>query len=224
MTLLRHRSSCDSVHYWSVTAHRNPIMPVSVNASTYQSMFGAATDDADLPPSGSPERIVAEIKAATRAAESENVIKNHVLVALSLGLLPLPLFDFALLTASQINMIRALGHLHGGQTFHDSRLKAVLIALVSGAFPVAGVLALSSGLKVIPGVGSLAGSGGIAVTGATLTYAVGRVFNKHFESGGTYLTLDIEQARAELRAEMKKGRRFISGLAAQPRRSRAVAN
>ncbi|NBC47026.1 MAG: DUF697 domain-containing protein [Gammaproteobacteria bacterium] len=199
-------------------------MPASVDASTYQSVFGIGADDTDLPPSGSPEDMVAQIKASTRAAESQNVIKNHVIVALSLGLVPLPLFDVALLTSNQINMIRTLARIYGGQTFKDSRLKAVLVSLVSGTFPVASVVVLSSGLKVIPGVGSLVGSGGIAVTGATLTYAIGQVFNRHFESGGTYLTLNMEQARAELRAEINKGRRFVSGLAGQPRNSRPVAS
>jgi hypothetical protein len=36
------------------------------------------------------------------------------------------------------------------------------------------------------------------------TYAVGRVFIQHFESGGTFLDFDPDKVRAHFEAEFKK--------------------
>ncbi|MGB5733152.1 MAG: DUF697 domain-containing protein [Thiohalocapsa sp.] len=179
-------------------------------APKYRGIFGIGDDPDDLPPSTSLDD---GIVPATRAAAAENIIKNHVLIALSLGLFPLPIFDVLLLTTNQAKMVYALGRIYGVQPFHKDALRAMIISLASGTLPVAAVLGLSSGLKVVPGIGSLIGSGSVAISGAVLTYAVGRVFVKHFESGGTYLTLNKHKARADLRAEMKKGQGFVSDLA-----------
>ena len=182
------------------------------SATEHHRTFGIGPDDRDVPPAGSEEDMIAGVSSATRSAASENAIKNHVLVAFSLGLIPVPILDFAMLTANQVKMVHTLGGIHGGQSFHDSRLKAVILSLVSGALPVLGVQGLSSGLKAIPGIGSLVGSGSVAVSGGLLTYAVGRVFVKHFESGGTYLSLDMKEAREQLKKEIEKGRGIVSNL------------
>lgn len=182
------------------------------SAAEYRRTFGTGPDNSDAPPSGSEEDMIAKVSSATRSAASENAIKSHVLVAFSLSLIPIPIFDFAMLTANQVKMVHALGRIHGGQSFHDSRLEAIILSLVSGALPVLGVQGLSSALKAMPGIGSLVGSGGVAVSGGLLTYAVGRVFVKHFESGGTYLNLDMKKAREQLKKEMEKGREAVSNL------------
>ena len=188
-------------------------------APKYRGLFGVGDDAEDRPPSTSVEDAIIP---ATRAAAVENIIKNHVLVALSLGLVPLPVFDVAVLTMNQVRMVQAVGRIHGVQPFHEDGLKAMIISVASGTLPVVGVVGLSSGLKVVPGIGSLIGSSSVAVTGALLTYAVGRVFDKHFESGGTYLTVNKHKARADLKAEIRRGRGFVSDLAGKTGPSRPM--
>ena len=46
------------------------------------------------------------------------------------------------------------------------------------------------------------------LTGAS-TYAVGRVFIQHFESGGTFLTLDPDKVKAHYRAEFERGEQLM---------------
>lgn len=185
-------------------------MTTSQDSSTeHHRRFGIGpTDDNDIPPTAS----MAGVSLATRSAASENAIKNHVLIAFSLSLIPIPVFDFAMLTANQVKMVHTLGRIHGEQSFRDSRIKAIVLSLVSGALPVLSVQGLSSGLKGMPGIGSLAGSAGVAVSGGLLTYAIGRVFTKHFESGGTYVSFDIKQAREQLKKEIERGRGVVSNL------------
>ena len=64
-------------------------------------------------------------------------------------------------------------------------------------------------LKFVPVVGSLlAAVSAPAFTGAS-TYALGRVFVLHFESGGTFLTLDPDKVRAHYEAEFARGQAMV---------------
>jgi uncharacterized protein (DUF697 family) len=51
---------------------------------------------------------------------------------------------------------------------------------------------LQSLAKTVPLLGTLGGGGGMALSFATVTYAVGSVFIKHFEADGTLLTIDFD--------------------------------
>jgi hypothetical protein len=49
-----------------------------------------------------------------------------------------------------------------------------------------------------------------AAIGAASTYAVGKVFAEHFESGGTFLDFDEEKAREHFKAMYEEGKAFVS--------------
>ena len=59
---------------------------------------------------------------------------------------------------------------------------------------------------MIPGIGSLFGSGSVAVAGGASTNAIGRVLARHFEQGGTFPDLDLAQIRRWLGREGARGR------------------
>ncbi len=54
---------------------------------------------------------------------------------------------------------------------------------------------LSSFTKFIPDIGQTVGTAATPVLNGTFTYAVGRVFDRHFASGGTFLTFDPEKEK-----------------------------
>ena len=147
--------------------------------------------------------------AAARTLEVENVVKNHVIVALSLGLVPLPLFDLALLTGNSVVMVRSLSQLYE-VPFEEHRVQAIIVSLVGGSLPVLGVVSLSAGAKLLPGIGTLFGSGTVAVTGGALTYAIAQVFMRHFEGGGTLLDFDAAKLRERFRREVAKGKAVVA--------------
>jgi uncharacterized protein (DUF697 family) len=64
------------------------------------------------------------------------------------------------------------------------------MAPASLAAPVAG-----SFLKLVPGLGSLAGGASMAALGAAATYAIGKVFTQHFEDGGDVKSFNAEAAK-----------------------------
>lgn len=173
------------------------------------SVGAGATETAPPVPPGSEDAA-----PATTRAQADNIIKNHIIVAMSFALVPMPLFDLALLAGNQVAMVNALSELYG-VPFEQNKARSIVIALVSSALPVLGVAALSSGIKLIPGIGSLFGSGAIAITGGALTYAVGQVFAAHFAAGGTLLDLDPAKMRDLFNEEVKKGKAAMAGFRAK---------
>jgi uncharacterized protein (DUF697 family) len=155
-----------------------------------------------------------ETALAERSAWVESTIKNHVIVAMSLGLVPIPMFDLALLIGNQVAMVNALSTLYE-VPFKENVVKSIIISLVTGIAPVIGIMGLSVGIKLLPGIGSLFGSGSVAVTGGAVTYAVGQVFAKHFESGGTLLTFDVNAMREAFKKEFKEGQQAAANVEAQ---------
>ena len=90
--------------------------------------------------------------------------------------------------------------------FKENITKSLLASLLSGASSVIGVMGLASLAKTIPVLGTLAGGGGVAVTAASVTFATGEVFTRHFESGGTLLDFDPHKMKALFKRELKNGK------------------
>jgi len=172
---------------------------------------GIGAAQVEAPDFGLPEEQLARVATETRRIEAHNAVKNHVMVALTFGLVPSPLFDVAMLVGNQVSMVRALAGRYG-QPFDKGRSKAVILSLIGGSASVLAVVALSSGVKIIPGIGTLTGSGGVAMLGGAVTYALGRTFIAHFESGGTLRDCDAARFRAAFRRELGKGREAVARL------------
>jgi hypothetical protein len=49
------------------------------------------------------------------------------------------------------------------------------------------------------------------VAGAS-TYAIGKVFYRHFASGGTFLSFDVDRARDYYQEQFKKGESIVSEM------------
>jgi uncharacterized protein (DUF697 family) len=158
-----------------------------------------------------PKAAQAEPEVETPAAgkvsveASQNVILRHVMMSAGAGLIPLPLADLAVVTGINLKMLRDLSKLYGVE-FRDDLAKSAILSLlasVGGAALVMGPVA--SLLKVVPGAGSLLG--GLAMPGVVggLTYATGRVFVRHFESGGTFLDFDTARFKSMFKREANEG-------------------
>jgi len=147
----------------------------------------------------------------TQNLAANNIIKNHIIASITLGLIPIPLIDLSALTATQMNMLRSLSD-HYDVPFDNSETKALITSLVSGSLPVLSVVGLSSFAKLIPGVGTLVGSASLSVIAGAVTYAVGQVFTTHFEAGGTLEDFNPKQTQAFFKQKFKEGKSFVRNL------------
>jgi uncharacterized protein (DUF697 family) len=134
------------------------------------------------PPFSPPvERALA--KTDQTKAEAQSIIKSHMIGAMSVGFIPVPIVDGIALTDLQWNLICRLADHYGVPI--QAAYRTMLISAVGGSLPV---LLAGGGcwlIKLIPGFGQIAGTAALSNLGAAVTYATGKVFMEHFENGGT---------------------------------------
>ena len=146
---------------------------------------------------------------------ANKTIKRHVYVALGIGLIPIPFFDFVGVTGVQLNLMRKLAQIYN-IPFSKDMVKNLIGALIGGAFPASfGPRIAASVAKTIPGMGSAIGVASASAVSGACTYAVGKVFSRHFAEGGTFLSFDPEAAKAFYEDMFKEGQEVAAELKAR---------
>ncbi len=151
------------------------------------------------------------LAADVQEMAASSIVKNHIIASIGLGLVPVPLMDVSALTAVQISLLRRLS-VHYGVRVGERDLKPLLYSLVAGAMPVMAIAGLSSVAKLMPGIGTLAGSASLSIVAGAITYAIGQTFILHCEAGGTLENFDPESARAFFRREVETGKRLVKDI------------
>jgi uncharacterized protein (DUF697 family) len=142
-----------------------------------------------------------------RLDQANALVASYSKYAAGAGLIPVPIVDTAAVLAVQLRMLSQLAGLYDLK-FSDSRNKAILGSLLGSIFSVnAGsgtAQVLGSGLKSLPVIGTFFGAVTVAGFAGAATYAVGKVFIQHFESGGTFLDFNPEEVREYFYNQFKK--------------------
>ena len=94
-----------------------------------------------------------------------------------------------------------------GQPVRTEAVRGVVSVLLGTLLPagVTGAL-LGSGVKTVPVVGTILGMASMAAFGAAASYAIGRVFVRHFEKGGSLESFSADAVKDELKAEFSKAK------------------
>jgi uncharacterized protein (DUF697 family) len=162
-----------------------------------------------MTPAKTPTITAAPVTIEPRAAAApDSIIKRYMLMSTAASCLPVPLIDVAAIMGFQLLMLKDLSH-HYGIKFSHNRVKNILGSL-AGSFGAAPALAplVASTLKFIPGIGTAAGYLALPPVAAASTYAVGKVFNQHFASGGTFLDFDPQKTRAYYEEQFREGKKL----------------
>jgi uncharacterized protein (DUF697 family) len=102
------------------------------------------------------------------------------------GLIPLPVVDLLAVGGLQVQMLRRLSQIYDVE-FSANRGKALVAALAGTMIPATSGMGAASALKTVPIVNLLAAGFVMPVLSAGATFAIGKAFIQHFESGGTLL-------------------------------------
>jgi len=140
--------------------------------------------------------------------EANNMVKNYIIASMGAALVPVPLFDMVALTGIQLKMLHSLAKLYNVK-FTKNLGKSLIGSLLGGIVPTSTAASLA---KAVPGVGTTAGVIGMSAIGGAATYAIGRVFIQHFESGGTFLDFNPEKVRDYFKSEFERGKDVASEL------------
>lgn len=135
-----------------------------------------------------------------RETHARETVKKYMYWSMGAGLIPIPVVDLAAVAAIQLKMIGDLAKQYDLKFSRDVG-KALLGSLVGSAGAVAGGPLAASAVKGIPLIGQSAGVAAMPAVAGASTYAVGKVFITHFESGGTILDFDPDRVRAHYEKE-----------------------
>lgn len=149
----------------------------------------------------------AEIKETKAAApqQPDQIVKRYTLYSLGAGFIPVSIAGIGALMAVQLKMLNRLS-LHYGVEFSENREKSIVTALLSSV--TADSLKrglLTKFIKTIPVIRFLAPFT-MPVYSAAVTYAVGKLFIHHFESGGTFLDFNPHKVKDFFTSLIKEGR------------------
>lgn len=147
-------------------------------------------------------------KVLTRLEQGDQIIRSHTGWAVVAGLIPLPLVDSFAVGAIQTDMLKKLSALYGVD-FSEDQNKANITMLAGVGF----ARMFTRFAKAIPVVGTIVGGVSRAVTSGASTYAVGEVFQRHYESGGTLLEgLDIDVLKMWYNDALERGKAIAAAL------------
>jgi len=132
------------------------------------------------------------------------------------GLIPLPVVDLVAVGGLQIQMLRRLSQIYNVE-FSENRGKALIASLAGTMIPATSGIGAASALKTMPFLGMVASAFVMPALSAGFTYAIGKTFVQHFESGGSLLDFNPPDYREFIKAqkEMWDSRTKKSGAAAQ---------
>ena len=151
-----------------------------------------------------PPAAAAEPVVTSTPTDAEAIVKSYATYAAGAGLIPVPMVDMLAIASVQLKMLAALAERYN-VPFHRDLGKSVIASLMgSGVSARLGSGLAGSVMKAIPGIGAIGGALAMPATAYGVTYAIGRVFVMHFESGGTLLTVDVSKMRDRFRGELSK--------------------
>ena len=142
---------------------------------------------------------------------AENCIKNHVIAAMGIGLIPSAAVDVVAIAAIEVKMIRDLAHIYSFPVPNKLVAIKILISLIGSIGPVYVSIKMHSALKGVPLVGHAVYVGLLSITGGAAVYAVGKIFQAHYESGGTFLSKDNAYIRDYFKKKYKEGKLVVMG-------------
>ena len=164
--------------------------------------------DADAPVEAEPTPVI----DPALPLKADLVIRNHMLAACAASIVPVPVVDMAAITVVQINMIRKLAAMHG-KTFSESSVRNTIAALVGGVGSQSvGIVAGVSIAKAIPVVGWAVGIVALPTIVGASTYAIGRVFLRHFEEGGAIHDISADKMKAYYAEQRDSGKKVVASL------------
>jgi uncharacterized protein (DUF697 family) len=149
----------------------------------------------------------------TKRRDADLCIKNYVILAMGAGLLPSALVNVVVVTGLEVKMIGSLAEVYEFPVPKKLILYKVLISLIGSLGSVYVSIRSRLALKGVPLLGHAVYVGMMSIAGAAAMYAVGKIFQKHYESGGTFLSSENSILRSYFKEKYEEGKRVVPTFA-----------
>jgi uncharacterized protein (DUF697 family) len=151
----------------------------------------SASSEKDDATAGAPE---------SRSETATKLVDRFAIWSGVAGLVPIPVVDLLAVGGLQVQMLRRLSQIYDVE-FSQNRGKAVIAALAGTMIPATSGMGAASALKAVPILGMLASGFVMPALSAGATFAIGKAFIQHFESGGTLLDFNPPDYREFVKAQ-----------------------
>jgi len=135
-----------------------------------------------------------------RGASAAKLVDRFAIWSGVAGLVPLPVIDVVAVGGLQVQMLRRLSQVYNVD-FSANRGKSLIAALAGSMIPATSGIGAASTLKFVPVIGTIAAVFVMPVLSAGATYAIGKAFIQHFESGGTLLDFNPPDYREFVKSQ-----------------------
>ncbi len=154
---------------------------------------------------------MAKKKVSIPEKNIDDIVKRHVYWAVGAGLIPVPIADIAAVTAIQLDMLKQICNFYNVD-YSEEKGKVWVSAIVSASISSVFARLGASAIKSIPLVGTVIGAGAMAVISGASSYALAKVFIKHFENGGTIDNFEKEKIMGFYKEKIKEGKKVAEKL------------
>lgn len=146
----------------------------------------------------------------TNEQKALKLTRRYALWSMGGGMIPVVGLDLVAIVAAQIKMLNEMSKIYGVE-FKENRAKSIVLTLIGslGIVPV-GTGIVFSLVKVLPFVGPLAATVAIPISAGAITYATGKIFIAHFESGGTFLNFNPEKMKAAYKKMFEEAKTVVA--------------
>jgi uncharacterized protein (DUF697 family) len=141
-----------------------------------------------------------EVTPAVREEMASKLVERFALWSAAAGLIPIPVVDALAVGGLQLQLLRRISQIYG-VPFAENRGKALIASLAGAMIPATSGIGAASLLKSIPILGTAAAVFVMPALSAGATYALGKAFIKHFQSGGTLLDFNPPDYREFIKAQ-----------------------
>jgi uncharacterized protein (DUF697 family) len=186
-------ASLDASSSSNTAARSGPVVTSSVKAESTHFPYKNMNESTDT------------ITLHSNVNTANRVVMTSAMLAMGAGAVPFPGWDMAAIAGVHLKMLADLSKIYDVD-FSENLGKSTIATLVATVAPA--MLAKSSFasvIKAIPGIGQLVGVIAIPAYAGIFTYAIGRIFIAHFESGGDLLTFSPKEFSSHFAEEVKAG-------------------
>jgi uncharacterized protein (DUF697 family) len=141
-----------------------------------------------------------EITAASRDEMASRLVERFAIWSGVAGLIPVPVVDAVAVGGLQLQMLRRLSQIYG-VPFSANSGKALIASVAGSMIPATSGIGAASLLKAVPVLGTITAGFVMPALSAGATYAIGKAFIQHFESGGTLLDFNPPDYREFIKAQ-----------------------
>jgi uncharacterized protein (DUF697 family) len=152
-----------------------------------------------------------EVTEEPKLVFANKIVKRYTWWSVGAGVIPIPFLNLGALAGVHLKMLHRLAQ-HYDVPFSDNRGKSILAALI-GTITADSLSwgGFSGFVRSIPVIGVM-GAATLPIYAGAITYAIGKLFIQHFESGGTFLDFEPQKVKDYFKELYEEGKAKASKL------------